>query len=501
MQADGRDRGRRSVQPSTSGRLSLSFRESFSCQLCGIGHRQSADEALARVDRRPAVDEAAVPQERNVFRGPECDHVGGGGPPERRPRDRGLPRPDERELARRRQVQVERTSACRTLTGRTRWARPFAARRLPGARALRHPRSAPPGAAPRRASSSPPGKDGPRAPSCAPRAARRRGSEEEPAPLVVGEELDGENGEATRLREPAQLAGRDVQLEEAARDVRVVVDEAAAPQLSSRHVRCSRPSGVDIGPRTNSAIPRAASTQSGRSSLHPASASAWSARPFQEAIALSSRAGCGRASRTSRRRRASSSESSPRRTDRPCSNGSSSSGRSTPRSLGLRPGEGKPLRAVGVGVLGRGEAAAVQAQLAEDVVERQLDDPPVTHLAGHGVGMEVGEREQRVVVEHLLEVRHEPALVHRVTVEAAADEILHAALGHRVEGVLDAQRARIAVEMHAQQELEHRGGRELRRAAEAALAARRRRPRATARPSSTASGEGLARRRERSAAA
>ena len=73
--------------------------------------------------------------------------------------------------------------------------------------------------------------------------------------------------------------------------------------------------------------------------------------------------------------------------------------------------------------------------------------------------MQVRGDEQRVVVEHLLEVRHEPALVHRVAVEAAADEVVHSAGGHRVE-----RRHRQLGLASAQQQLERRGRRELRRA-------------------------------------
>ena len=54
------------------------------------------------------------------------------------------------------------------------------------------------------------------------------GREEEAAVLVVGEELDREPREPVRLLEPPQLAGRDVQLEQAVRDVRVVVEVAGA---------------------------------------------------------------------------------------------------------------------------------------------------------------------------------------------------------------------------------------------------------------------------------
>ena len=49
-------------------------------------------------------------------------------------------------------------------------------------------------------------------------------------------------------------------------------------------------------------------------------------------------------------------------------------------------------------------------------------------------GFEVGDGELRLVVQHLLEVRHEPVLVHRVAMEAAAELIVHAALGHLAQG-------------------------------------------------------------------
>ncbi len=51
---------------------------------------------------------------------------------------------------------------------------------------------------------------------------------EEAAAGVVGEELDREPRNPVRLLEPAQLARRDVQLVEAVRDVRVVVEESGS---------------------------------------------------------------------------------------------------------------------------------------------------------------------------------------------------------------------------------------------------------------------------------
>ena len=58
------------------------------------------------------------------------------------------------------------------------------------------------------------------------------GREEEAAVLVVGEELDCEEREPPRLEQPAELSGRDVELEQPVRDVRVVVEEAGAARAA-----------------------------------------------------------------------------------------------------------------------------------------------------------------------------------------------------------------------------------------------------------------------------
>src|SRR5439155_20714245 len=70
----------------------------------------------------------------------------------------------------------------------------------------------------------------------------------------------------------------------------------------------------------------------------------------------------------------------------------------------------------------------------------------------------VHRREQGVVIQHLLEVRHEPLLVDRVAMEAAADEVVHTAERHVVE-----RPACHLLLTAAEEELEHRRGRELRR--------------------------------------
>ena len=141
------------------------------------------------------------------------------------------------------------------------------------------------------------------------------------------------------------------------------------------------------------------------------------------------------------------------------------------RDLLGRPGERQPFDAVGVGVLCRGEPALGQPELAQDVVQGLLGHPAVALLAGHDPGAQVGGREQRVVVEHLLEVGDEPPRVHGVAVEPAAEEVVHPARRHPVEGQPHhAQRVLVPGRgVQPEQELDRRGGGELGRRAPAAF--------------------------------
>ncbi len=96
-----------------------------------------------------------------------------------------------------------------------------------------------------------------------------------------------------------------------------------------------------------------------------------------------------------------------------------------------------------------------------------------THLApgcpaDHDEPVEVGPHEQRLVVQHLLEVRHEPFAIDGVAGEAAAQVVVHPARCHRVECGGDDVAGRIGRRGHVrpQHQLEVERRRELRRLAE-----------------------------------
>ena len=122
------------------------------------------------------------------------------------------------------------------------------------------------------------------------------------------------------------------------------------------------------------------------------------------------------------------------------------------------------LDALRIGVQRGGEPALVLAQLADRPVQGLLAHPPEQRLLGDLVGVQVGPREQRVVVEHLLEVRHDPGRVDRVAREPAADLVIQTAGGHPAQRL---QRHRPLAA--GQQELDHGRHRELGCAAPAAV--------------------------------
>jgi hypothetical protein len=137
-----------------------------------------------------------------------------------------------------------------------------------------------------------------------------------------------------------------------------------------------------------------------------------------------------------------------------------------PDFVGLvgQPCVGQPLDTVRVRIMSGREASVGQGKLAEHVAERLLDDLAIALAPGDDPRVQVGRGEDGVVVEHLLEVRDEPAIVHGIAMEASADDVVEATGGHSVERRGDHRQRLLAPA--AQEELERRRRRKLRGAPE-----------------------------------
>ena len=212
----------------------------------------SAGEALAHVERRLAVDAGLAREQRDVFARAERDDGVRVERRERRAGDLVLRRADDRQLPRRREVEVERAE------------RPAERRRDPARGSCASSRSTPDRLALELVVAVDPRK--PQQHEREHRVPRRHrvvvevllardqllrvvGGHEEAAALLVGEELDRQPGEPVRLLEPAQLAGRDVELVAGrARRRRSPRGSRGSLARPFRHVRKSRPSGVESSP-------------------------------------------------------------------------------------------------------------------------------------------------------------------------------------------------------------------------------------------------------------
>ena len=139
--------------------------------------------------------------------------------------------------------------------------------------------------------------------------------------------------------------------------------------------------------------------------------------------------------------------------------------------LGQAPHIELPLLALAVGVERRGKAPAFGDHLAHQPVDGLARADREQRIAGLAPRLGHQLEQQRVVVEHLLEMRHEPALVHAVAGEAAAEMIVDAALRDMGEGErhrLDRIGQSVA-ETGAPQEGEELRLRKFRRAPDAAM--------------------------------
>ena len=130
--------------------------------------------------------------------------------------------------------------------------------------------------------------------------------------------------------------------------------------------------------------------------------------------------------------------------------------------LGRRPGEEVALlhlavRSGTVGIGRRIETTRWRGHLACDVVEGLAHDLGEVIATGHLPGLQIDDGEQCVVVEHLLEVGHQPARFGGIAMEAADQVIAHPARGHLLERQrCHRERALIAATAMDAQEQSHR---------------------------------------------
>ncbi len=140
-----------------------------------------------------------------------------------------------------------------------------------------------------------------------------------------------------------------------------------------------------------------------------------------------------------------------------------------------RPYVERAFHAVAVGIERRGEAAFGRPQLGDHPVAGLLSDPTCERVSGSPPQMRVDPGQQRVVVEHLLEMRDHPIRVHAVAGEPADQLVVDAAAGHGLGRCLGHHQGLLARVFASplgvpEQKFQHHGRRELGRAAESAPA-------------------------------
>ncbi len=136
-----------------------------------------------------------------------------------------------------------------------------------------------------------------------------------------------------------------------------------------------------------------------------------------------------------------------------------------------RPHEEPAFLALAVRVLGRVETAAGLHHLADHVRSRFRNDLAEQGISGGLEGLGIGPQEQRVVVEHLLEVGDQPFRVDGIAVESAAQVVVDAAVAHFRQGMDGHVEGRLppGPEVLAQQEGQRHGRGELGLRAETAV--------------------------------
>src|SRR5450432_1682907 len=83
-----------------------------------------------------------------------------------------------------------------------------------------------------------------------------------------------------------------------------------------------------------------------------------------------------------------------------------------------------------IGILGGKETSFPGGHIACDVIENIANDSFILLVAGDLEGVQIRQRELRLVVEHFLKMRYVPETVDRIPMEAAPEMIVHSTGRH-----------------------------------------------------------------------
>ena len=109
-------------------------------------------------------------------------------------------------------------------------------------------------------------------------------------------------------------------------------------------------------------------------------------------------------------------------------------GAEQPRQFSLGPAVEFPFLTFAVGILGRIKPAVRVGHVVGHIAQNVPGNVGMPGLAGNQERLEVEDGQLGVVVEHLLEVRHEPPFIDAVSGETTAQVISDASGGHVVTG-------------------------------------------------------------------
>ncbi len=113
--------------------------------------------------------------------------------------------------------------------------------------------------------------------------------------------------------------------------------------------------------------------------------------------------------------------------------------------LRIRPCVISAFHGVGLGIKRGVEATVLVRHLPQREVENTFGDGTVVGLVGKRVKLRIGTPQQRLIVEHLLEMRDVPLCIGGVAMEPAADMVVYPSLCHFLQRAARHLQARVVV--------------------------------------------------------